>query len=76
MTENRDLYAAPVADSEPVSVPEGWQLVPIEPSTNMLAAYHTSKRKAKYVQEIWTALLDAAPQPNPSKVDVVGRDDV
>lgn len=61
------LYAAapiPQQVAEP-SVPEGWKLVPIEPTREMLLAepargYEMSVNRR---DEVWKAMLAAAPQP-------------
>ncbi|WP_456309817.1 hypothetical protein [Serratia proteamaculans] len=68
------LYTTPPAASEPVSkgyaLPDGWKLVPIEPTWGMLSAdgckehpegekclHHDNRRR------IWAAMLAAAPAP-------------
>lgn len=47
------------------TVPEqGWALVPLEPTTEMLCAYHRAKHegpKPTTIPDLWRALLDAAP---------------
>ena len=64
------LYAAPVADREPVSVPEGWVLVPKTPTQSMLdAGALTVTGACRGVKSCWSEMLAAAPQPNPSTVD-------
>jgi hypothetical protein len=50
------------------AVPEGWKLVPVEPTTEMRYAYHEAEQR--YLEGSipspdgqWWAMLDAAPQP-------------
>lgn len=50
------------------SVPDGWKLVPVEPTTEMRYAYHEAEQR--YLEGSipspdgqWWAMLDAAPQP-------------
>lgn len=50
------------------SVPEGWKLVPIEPTNNMIANAYNRRmnRHVKYGEmyaDIYTSMLNAAPQP-------------
>lgn len=53
-----------------VAVPDGWKLVPVEPTVDMMGAYHNAKRTMHTVPEIWRAILAAAPQPAPRPVAV------
>lgn len=77
------LYAAPVADSERVSVPEGWVLVQ-QAALDWLfgegpdpAGFHFGDwpediprpQGAFWWRSVFRQILAAAPQPNPSKVD-------
>lgn len=55
------LYALPGAQPAP-SVPEGWQLVPIEPTTEMLRAAN-EEWEGKPTAMIWADMLAAAPKP-------------
>ena len=65
------LYAHPGAQAQPApSVPEGWKLVPIEPTHEMVKACASAARA--YMQEygensprrvMWAAMLAAAPKP-------------
>ena len=52
------------------AVPEGWKLVPVEPTKKMREAFHAADdeyQSAKFDVESpdhhWTALLEAAPEP-------------
>lgn len=51
------LYRAPV---QPVAVPDGWKLVPIEPTDEMRDACHTLNYQDEIDAE-WKAMLAAAP---------------
>jgi len=51
-------------------VPEGWKLVPIEPTPDMRRAFHEAHELFEGGEEVdgspddeWRAMLDAAPQP-------------
>ncbi|OCP21997.1 MULTISPECIES: hypothetical protein [unclassified Ensifer] len=57
--------AAPVADIEPVSVPDGWQLVPKEPTEEMEFAAFSSGAIAggNSPKRAYRAMLAAAPHP-------------
>jgi hypothetical protein len=59
------LYTHPSpAQAEPVSVSDGWVMVPIEPTDAMLSApYHIWHVEAK---GLWKQILSAAPQPGES----------
>lgn len=61
------LYAAPVAHDQAQSVPEGWKLVPAEPTPEMWkAARAIPKPVSPYPPHyalIWDAMLAAAPLP-------------
>lgn len=68
--ESRELYTAPPPAGG--GVPAGWQLVPIEPTKEMLDAVVTSVDEAVHgknaevqYREDWAAMLIAAPQ-NPA----------
>jgi len=67
--------AAPVVPvaAQPV-VPEGWQLVPVEPTQNMCLAARGVPDPLKpyppHFHLIWDAMLAAAPQPAASVTDV------
>ncbi len=48
------------------AIPEGWRLVPAEPTMEMVKAgwtHHPSAFGDAYLPRIWTAMLAAAPQP-------------
>lgn len=71
------LYAAPQPKAEqgPVQVPEGWKLVPVEPTKEMLDAVVTTvdvhllgaDAEMQY-REDWAAMLAAAPEaPQPRR---------
>ena len=49
----------------PTPVPEGWQLVPKEPTEEMLFAYTKCKTTAgeRWAAHQWHAMLAAAPKP-------------
>ena len=65
------LYALPGAQTQPTpSIPEGWKLVPIEPTEDMLRAMtdpfiaiNGDNRKAFEIA--YTAMLSAAPEAKP-----------
>lgn len=51
------------------SLAEDWVLVPREPTTDMLVAYHNAKHegpKPTMIPDLWRALLGAAPRPAPT----------
>ena len=53
-----DVWQARVALSQPAA-PEGWRLVPIEPTDAMIdATYH-----GQPLGDIWRDMVNAAPQP-------------
>ena len=64
------LYARPGAQPAPI-IPEGWMLVPIEPTHEMVNAFVSAARA--YMQEyggnspqvMWAAMLAAAPEAKP-----------
>ena len=61
------FYTLPGAQSAP-SVPDGWQLVPIEPTDEMLRAIRAQRsgaRKGKGDRADWKAWLAAAPEVKP-----------
>lgn len=48
------------------SVPEGWKLVPVEPTATMISAFEHAPCAENYTDAAtwaWEAMLDAAPQP-------------
>lgn len=63
---------------EPVAVPDGWQLVPIEPTREMWAAMantlygYKNRHHDKVAGDLYSAMLSAAPQPviNPAHSQV------
>lgn len=68
------LYASPV-------VPEGWRLVPVEPTEAMVEAHFAAHARAETVfadtREVWQAMLFSAPLPQKGKADAPqggGRD--
>lgn len=54
-----------------MKVPEGWKLVPVEPTFEMLEVYRKFYRaKQGYMDlSIWKAMLAAAPEPNREPVN-------
>lgn len=55
------LYTGP---AQPVAVPDGWKLVPIEPTEVMVlasGASHTDGRMACVHRDVWKRMLEAAP---------------
>lgn len=66
------LYAAPIPQQPEPSVPEGWKLVPIEPTEAMLEVgffaendvFDSAKTKRIHV---WKDMIAAAPQPKETK---------
>lgn len=61
------MFAAPQPEGE---VPEGWKLVPVEPTPDMRRAFHDAHERFEDGEEVdgspddeWRAMLDAAPQP-------------
>jgi PAS domain-containing protein len=68
------LAAAPAGGAEPVAVPEGWKLVPLGATHEMLKAltqeWHPSRHES--FKERYRAMLDAAPtaqpQPQPERM--------
>jgi hypothetical protein len=63
-----DAWQVARATEQPAAVPEGWKLVPIEPTEEMLNVYHGYYRSGKgYLDlSIWRDMLAAAPQPSPA----------
>lgn len=65
------IAAAISALSEPAAVPDGWRLVPIEPTPNMLKAAGKSENECAIhnyggrpeADEYWSVMLGAAPAP-------------
>lgn len=55
------LYAAPVAKEAP-AVPEGWKLVPVEPTEAMRYAYEREAAVGRIDVPAYRAMLAAAPQ--------------
>lgn len=48
------------------SVPEGWKLVPVEPTATMISAFEHAPCAENYTDAAtlaWEAMLDATPQP-------------
>jgi hypothetical protein len=58
---DKPLYTAPGAQPAP-SVPEGWKLVPIEPTPEMIMAMVSHYRRLGVA---WRAALEAAPEAKP-----------
>ncbi|MBG4148148.1 hypothetical protein GHV55_10695 [Pseudomonas aeruginosa] len=58
------LYAAPVAQAQH-SVPEGWKLVPVDPTEDLLEAIHNGGYVGddRELRQFYQAILDAAPAP-------------
>ena len=49
---------------QPVAVPDGWKLVPIEPTDQMVlapGAIHTAGKVARIHRDVWKRMLDTAP---------------
>lgn len=48
------------------AIPDGWQLVPVEPTEEMCLAYTKCKTEAgeKWARHQWAAMLAAAPEPS------------
>lgn len=60
------IIAAIPAASEPVAVPEGWKLVPVDPTPDQISAmYSVSVRRqpTNWEPVMYRAMLAAAPQP-------------
>lgn len=55
------IYAAPQPAQRAPAVPEGWQLVPEEPTHEMLSAGAGSKYE-KRARNVWRDMLAAAPK--------------
>lgn len=60
------LYQELRANPVPASVPEGWQLVPVEPTQWMLAVGEEGFED-RSVSGIWRRMLAAAPKPEETK---------
>ncbi|HBP6102221.1 TPA: hypothetical protein L5766_10640 [Pseudomonas aeruginosa] len=58
------LYAAPVAQAQH-SGPEGWKLVPVDPTEDLLEAIHNGGYVGddRELRQFYQAILDAAPAP-------------
>lgn len=59
------LYTQP-QPAQQGSVPEGWKLVPVEPTATMISAFEHAPCAENYTDAAtwaWEAMLDAAPQP-------------
>ncbi|EPO7644427.1 hypothetical protein ACUHM9_004979 [Pseudomonas aeruginosa] len=59
-----DLLEAPVAQAQH-SVPEGWKLVPVDPTEDLLEAIHNGGYVGddRELRQFYQAILDAAPAP-------------
>jgi len=58
-----DKYTQPAQQG---SVPEGWKLVPVEPTATMISAFEHAPCAENYTDAAtwaWEAMLDATPQP-------------
>lgn len=53
---HRDHWVAP-------RVPQGWQLVPVEPTAAMIAAANRLPENFPPMKRVYAAMLAAAPQP-------------
>jgi hypothetical protein len=60
------LLYAHAHPSQQGSVPEGWKLVPVEPTATMISAFEHAPCAENYTDAAtwaWEAMLDATPQP-------------
>lgn len=48
----------------PVSVPDGWKLVPVEPTKEMISVIINRNEVYESAEELYAALIAAAPQPS------------
>jgi len=55
-----DLTEA-LTQASAAKVPEGWKLVPIEPTKGMLQASHEQPIVRSFARSIWSAMLAATP---------------
>ncbi|HFX3693420.1 TPA: hypothetical protein ACRMUA_001858 [Pseudomonas aeruginosa] len=64
MQPGTKLYAAPVAQAQH-SGPEGWKLVPVDPTEDLLEAIHNGGYVGddRELRQFYQAILDAAPAP-------------
>lgn len=66
----RLMYAETVVIDVPVScvVPEGWKVVPVEPTDQMYvagnSAYWSTSTNRGAIVSTYSAMIDAAPQPD------------
>ena len=53
-----------IRELEAQRVPEGWRLVPIYPTSDMLSAFdHCDAQGCQFAETYWDAMLAAAPAP-------------
>jgi len=71
----RPVDRALKAEAAPI-VPQGWKLVPVEPTPEMVRAGQELKPLGKWhaqIKAVWTAMLAASPAPDASGVREVPR---
>ena len=57
----KDLQLEMLANGEAQRVPEGWRLVPIYPTSDMLSAFdHCDAQGCQFAETYWDAMLAAA----------------
>ena len=54
-----ELYSRPVATQPAEPAKDGWRMVPVEPTMEMIQAWNGCNS----IEEGWTAMLAAASQP-------------
>lgn len=65
-TEIEDLHEELQSMRHQPAVPEGWKLVPVEPTAAMIIAFERAPCAENYTDAatwVWEAMVDAAPQP-------------
>ena len=64
--EVQPLYAEPISARSAPSVPDGWKLVPIEPTEEMtVAGVRAGAVYYAISKDVWGAMLAAAPEAKP-----------
>ncbi|WAS56242.1 hypothetical protein MK974_24390 [Burkholderia ambifaria] len=68
---DRELESRTSAQAaEPVAIQAGWKLVPIEPTPGMRGAYVDSVASGAGADNVWDAMITAAPPPAPASSPV------
>ena len=64
LAEAAQAYEQRIRELEAQRVPEGWSLVPIYPTSDMLSAFdHCDAQGCQFAETYWDTMLAAAPAP-------------